>query len=179
VRAAIAGRWGSRLAAVAAAFVSVACGADASVAPVVVVPPVAPPAATEAPASSATARGRDTSTAGPIRWETSEPGARALARRKRVPFLVYACAEWSVPCRELDRKVWSAPEVVAAASRFVALRLDLTSADGDAELYAQRYDVTAVPMIVLFDAEGRKIVALRGFVGAAELASELGRVADR
>jgi thiol:disulfide interchange protein len=165
------------VAALLAAVLASSCAPEQRAATVVIDPVAAP----DLPASasvSAAPRAPRRAPDGAIAWETSEPDARARARSRRLPFLVYACAEWSVPCLELDRTVWRAPGVVAAARRFVALRLDLTSAEGDAELFAQRYELTAVPTILLFDAEGRRAASLRGYVDADRLAAELARVAD-
>jgi thiol:disulfide interchange protein len=57
----------------------------------------------------------------------------------------------------MDRAVWPDARVARAASRFVALRLDLTDAEGDAEGYAQRYDVPGVPTTIVIDADGHVV----------------------
>ena len=62
-------------------------------------------------------------------------------------------------------------------SPFVALRLDVTEASGDAERYAERYQVTAMPTTVLLDARGAR-VALVGYQGAEALAAALLRAAE-
>jgi thiol:disulfide interchange protein DsbD len=134
-------------------------------------PAVAPAGVVEA--SRRTERAPIVAPAGAIAWETSEREARERARRGGLPLLVFARASWSAGSLEMERKAWVDPRVVAAARRFVALRLDLTDAEGDAELHAQRYDLTAVPMTVLFDARGRKVAARAGWIEPAALEADL------
>jgi predicted hotdog family 3-hydroxylacyl-ACP dehydratase len=55
--------------------------------------------------------------------------------------------------------------MLAEARAFVAVWLDLTSAEGDAELYAQQYAVSAIPAVALFDREGRTAGTLLGARG--------------
>jgi thiol:disulfide interchange protein len=62
----------------------------------------------------------------------------------------------------MEREVWPETRVRSAARQFVALKLDVTSAEGDAELYAQRYGADKVPTIALFDREGRRVGSLFG-----------------
>lgn len=155
------GRPGRRLAAAVAVFAT-ACGAT-RVDPAVVDVPPAPPPERPAPAASADAGAPKPARARAIAWITSEPEARARARRGRLPLLVVATAAWAAATAEMDRAVWSDPRVVAAASRFVALRLDLTDAEeGDAEGYAQRYAVISVPEVVVLDGDGRVVDRVSG-----------------
>lgn len=112
-----------------------------------------------------------------IAWETSEPEARARAHRQGLPMLVFAFAAWAAGSAEMDRAVWSDPNVVAVAARFVALRLDLTAAEGDAEGYAQRYGVVAVPETVVLDGEGRVVDRASGVANVERVLAAL-RKAD-
>jgi len=106
-------------------------------------------------------------------WETSEPAARERARRGGRPLLVWVRAEWAVSALEMERTTWSDPRVLEAARPFVALRLDVTSAEGDAERYAERYQVTGMPTTVLIDARGNRVAGLTGYQDAALLAAAL------
>jgi thiol:disulfide interchange protein DsbD len=116
--------------------------------------------------------------AGPIAWETSEPAARERARRAELPLVVFARAEWDAAGLEMERRVWTDPRVVAAARPFVMLRLDLTAAEGDAERYAERYDVRGLPTIVFFDGRGRRVAALFGLQDPDRLVEALHDAAE-
>ncbi len=131
-----------------------------------------------APAGASAVPVRPPAQASPIAWETSEPAAREKARRSGRPLLVWVRAEWAVAALEMERTTWSDPRVLAAARPFVALRLDVTEAEGDAERYAERYQVTAMPMTVLLDARGVRVAALVGSQDAAKLAAALQSAAE-
>ena len=128
-----------------------------------------------AAASSSTASPRE---APPIAWVTSEPDARDWARRLGLPLLVWARAEWAVAALEMERKVWTDPRVREAARPFVALRLDLTETEGDAQRYAERYDLTGVPSTILFDARGRRVATLIGSRSPEAVVEALQRAAE-
>jgi thiol:disulfide interchange protein DsbD len=115
--------------------------------------------------------------AGPIAWETSEPAARDRARRARLPLLVWLEATWAAPALEMERKTWTDPRVQDAARPFVALRLDLSAAEGDAERYAERYKVDGVPSTILFDAQGRRVATLYGYQDPETIVAALARAA--
>jgi thiol:disulfide interchange protein len=113
-----------------------------------------------------------------IVWEQSEPAARDRARRAGLPLLVWVRAEWAAAALMMERKVWTDPRVAEAARPFVALRLDVTDAEGDAERYAERYEVTGLPATILFDAHGRRVAALVGYQDPDKLSFTLKATAD-
>lgn len=183
MRDALLGQVGALVAAAFAAALGCGSSAAPQVAKVIVAAPAlpapsAPAAEPSAPESVAGAPRQRNRGGEPAVWLTSEPEARALARERGMPFVVYACAAWSAACAEMDRKVIGDPRVVAQLRGFVALKLDLTDTEGEAELYARRYDVTGLPMIVLFDAQGRRVAALTGYLDAPSLARELERASE-
>jgi thiol:disulfide interchange protein len=102
-------------------------------------------------------------------WITSEQDARDRARKQSLPLLVYVRADWAVACLEMERRTWLDPRVAAAARPFVALRLDVTEAEGNAELYAQRYGVSGVPEILVVDPTGRTVARSVGSSSIDEL----------
>lgn len=116
---------------------------------------------------------------GVIAWVTSERDAREQARRRGVPLLVYVRADWAAACLSLERSAWTDPRVAGEVRRFVALRLDVTEAEGDAELYAQRYGVKGVPETLVLDLAGRTAARGSGAMSAEALFTFLqGAAAD-
>ena len=159
-----------------AATLALAAPACAPVAP----PPLTLVIGTSAPAvapSSSAMPSSSPKVVAPIAWETSEPAARERARHAGLPLLVWVRAEWDAGSLEMERKTWADPRVIEAARPFVALRLDVTVTEGDAERYAERYDVTGVPMTILFDGSGHRVAAFLGSRDAPSLAAALHRAA--
>ena len=115
----------------------------------------------------------------PIAWESSARDAEARARHARRPLLVWARAEWAVAAVRMERGTWADPRVARAARGFVALRLDLTDADSaDAELTAQRFGITTMPMTMVIDAQGRTVRAIAGFAEPSAILAALAEVAE-
>jgi thiol:disulfide interchange protein len=170
-----------KLSPVALVVAGLACGSAANPAasgqlsstPVIVIPPVdsAPVVAAPTPVASTAPAVSPRATA--IAWITSERDARDRARRQNLPLLVYVRAAWAAPCLEMERRAWRDPGVVAAASGFVPLQLDVTEAEGNAELYAQRYGVTTIPEILVVDPSGRTVATSRGGASAEALVALL------
>ncbi len=112
-------------------------------------------------------------------WQHDYDAAVALARAEGRPMIIDFWAEWCAACKELDKHVWADPQVRAAASRFVAVKLDGTDgADWFNEL-VDRYGVVGLPTVVLLDAQGRESPdRVLGAVPAEEMLARL-RGVDR
>lgn len=106
---------------------------------------------------------------GTLVWESVEADAREKARRERLPMLVYLRAEWAAACAEMERGTWRDARVGERARSFVLLKIDVSAADLEGDLYAERYGARAIPSIAAFDAEGRRAAVLSGYADAETL----------
>jgi thiol:disulfide interchange protein len=113
-----------------------------------------------------------------IPWEPSESAGRERAARRRLPYVIFASADWHTASYQMDREVWTHPAVTRFASAFVWIRLDLTETEGDSELYAQRYALQGVPSTLVFDATGHRVHAAVGFQSADDVARALASVSE-
>jgi thiol:disulfide interchange protein len=114
----------------------------------------------------------------PIAWETSEPDAKAKAKRSGRPMIVYLRAAWAVASIQMENEVWSDARVIRAGRRFVPLMIDVTAAEGDAELYAVRYAIPTVPATVVLDSSGARVALLPGLVKVEALLSALEKASE-
>lgn len=113
-----------------------------------------------------------------IAWMTDEAAALAAAHREKRPVLIDFYADWCAACKDLDRKTFSDPRVVAAADRFVALRVDGSDpSDPEAKALHRKYGVVGLPTLVFIDRTGRiaKTETVTRFIGPEGLLERMGR----
>lgn len=92
-----------------------------------------------------------------VEWfEGSHAAARAAARERGAPLLLVFGADWCGPCHELDRVLFSRPELGESLSRaFVPMHVDIDKREGP-EL-ARRYRVNGFPTLVVTTAGGLEL----------------------
>ncbi|WP_234041819.1 thioredoxin family protein [Persicirhabdus sediminis] len=96
-------------------------------------------------------------------WQTNLEKAQQLAKDENKALLVlFTGSDWCPPCMMMDEKVFSKAEFAEQASeQFVLLKLDMPREDpqniGEVnEKLMMKYKVTAVPTVLLLDAEGKE-----------------------
>ncbi|MDR0310411.1 MAG: thioredoxin family protein [Acidobacteriota bacterium] len=113
-----------------------------------------------------------------INWESYSMENLVKAREERRPVFIDFYADWCVPCRELDEKTYSDPEVVRLARRFVMLKADLTAAEDPAvKTLMEKYRIRGVPTLVFLRPDGGEMTSLRetGFVTAGTFLDKMTR----
>ena len=98
----------------------------------------------------------------------------SVARQK--PVVIDFFAEWCPNCHELDKEVFSLPEIQAKLAQVTALRVDATDQDDpEVQKIAQEYQIEGLPTIVFLDSKGQEINNARaiGFVTPDEFSQSL------
>jgi len=156
---------------------SIGCGpATTGSVPVVDVPGMSQPPTTIEAAPSAEATPAPPKKPSVLTWETSETAARARAKTRKMPLVVFLYAEWAAPAVRMDRTTWSDPRVLERVQSFVPLRLDVTNADANAQAEADRFDLSMMPSIVILDFGGRELARIDGFAGPDEVLAAMAGV---
>jgi thiol-disulfide isomerase/thioredoxin len=99
--------------------------------------------------------------------------AAALAEAGRTGKRVFVDFEttWCGPCKEMDRWVYTAADVVAAAADVIAVKLD---GDEQRDL-VKRYAVKGYPTLLLLDGQGEVLRREVGYQGVAAMVKFLAR----
>ncbi len=108
-------------------------------------------------------------------WGWDLAAGRERARAENKPLLVDAWAEWCAACRELDEKTFSRPEVQAALSGYILVKLDFTRKSEDNEKLKKELGIIGMPTVILFDARGVESRRFSGFLEAGEFLELLRR----
>jgi thioredoxin-like negative regulator of GroEL len=96
-----------------------------------------------------------------LAWRTDFEGALAEARSANKRVLVDFSADWCPLCVVMKHDVWPHPAVAGAINAgYVPVLVD---ADRDTVL-AARYQVSAIPTVLLLDADGRVVRRNDGYL---------------
>jgi thiol:disulfide interchange protein DsbD len=119
-------------------------------------------------------------TATELSWPPYEDSAVAQALASGQPVVLDFYADWCLPCKELDEKTFSRPEVAARLAGFARFKVDLTRNDPTSEALRTRFEVVGVPTIAFFR-DGREVTDARltGFEPAPEFLKRLTLVEAR
>jgi len=89
-------------------------------------------------------------------WHSDEKAALADARAAGRGLIVDFAADWCVPCKEFDVRVFSRPEVAREMRRFTLLRVDLSKGDDDPAIAAikKKYAADTLPAVRIVSVDG-------------------------
>ena len=103
------------------------------------------------------------SSANAIAWEAYSEAKLADALSAGRPVFIDSFADWCIPCKEMDKRTFSRPEVIALSREFEMLKADLTSRKdpGVGEFY-EKYGIKGVPTLIFIKPDGAEMAELRG-----------------
>ena len=112
-------------------------------------------------AADETPVGQSVETAGELIWFVDDfDAASAEAAASGKLMLIDMYADWCGPCVTLGEQYFTSEEMHPVLSNFVLLRLDVDNPQ--VATYAQRYNVSAIPCVVITEADGTEIDRIVG-----------------
>jgi thiol:disulfide interchange protein DsbD len=116
-----------------------------------------------------------------IRWEAYSEEKIAEAGRLGRPVLIDFYADWCIPCKELDKFVFSDPDIISVSQDFMMVKADLTTARNPQVVHLrQKYRVRGIPTLVFLTSRGDEMQELRvvGFEEKEIFLSRMKRALD-
>ena len=79
------------------------------------------------------------------------------AKQQHKPVLVDFYANWCLSCKEMERVVFTAPQVKSLMSHFILLRADVTANDDQDKALERQFHVIAPPTFLFFTPNGQEL----------------------
>lgn len=116
-----------------------------------------------------------------IAWETDFEAALARAKDAGKPVVVYLRADYCLFCKKMEKKVWTDAKVLAAAKRFVAIKVDLTRLSPQVATVQNRVKAPGrTPWLAFFSTKGALLDSKRlGFEDEEIEPEELAKILDK
>lgn len=107
-----------------------------------------------------------------VQFKESFKEAQTLAAQSKKTLFVEFTAVWCGPCKLMEKKVFSKPEVGNFInSKFIPVKVDIGTPEG--KEFAKAYFVDGVPTMIIMDSNGKVIKRLEGYHSDSQLITQL------
>jgi thiol:disulfide interchange protein DsbD len=107
-----------------------------------------------------------------LTWQPYDSASVEAAVAAGGPVIVDFYADWCAPCRELDEKTFSAPEVSSVLEGYARFKVDLTRSSEESQALVTGHRVVGVPTVIVFSG-GEEVFRITGFEQPAQFLKRL------
>lgn len=111
-----------------------------------------------------------------LEWRNDLDKGLAEAKADGKPVMIDFTAEWCAACHEIEKVTFNDAEVSNVLAGFVIIQLDMTENTDEDEAVMERYGVTGLPAVIVFDAKGKEVGRINKFKKPAEFMKILEKV---
>jgi thiol:disulfide interchange protein DsbD len=110
-----------------------------------------------------------------IKWIPYNQEIMAAGLIEKRPIMLEIYADWCLPCKAMEKRVFNDPDVVSLSKNILCIRLDLTHKQSFQDEIMKSYQAWGVPTIIFIDKEGKEEKGLRieSYVDNAELLNRM------
>lgn len=115
-----------------------------------------------------------------VKWTPFKETLLENAAKNSRPAIMDVYADWCGPCKLMEKKVFTDPEVLKLSEDFFMTRLDITRKVQGQDGIIKRYSIEGAPTIIFFNRDGKELPALRieAEVEPAEFISHMKQALD-
>lgn len=101
----------------------------------------------------------------PLFWYSSIEEASARAVPDNRPLIIDFSADWCIPCKVMEKEVYSTPDFQETSKRFLLVKIDFDRKVA----VARKYSVQTLPTIVFADSYGKELFRYDGYLDPKSL----------
>jgi len=108
-----------------------------------------------------------------LEWRGFDAAGIEAAASSGQPVILDFFADWCAPCRELDERTFSHPDVAAVLDGYARFKVDLTETNDAVDEVRRQYGVVGVPTVIVIKG-GEEAFRITGFEPAGQFLGRLG-----
>jgi len=96
-----------------------------------------------------------------VNWTPYDETLMEKAVTESKPVIMDVYADWCIPCRQMDKEVFTDSEVVSLSESFIMIRLDITRKIPGQDEIRRKYSIEGAPTNIFFNKNGKELSELR------------------